>query len=280
MNLHTHTDYCDGKGAPEDFVKKAIELNFKYLGFSAHAPLPFQCNWSLHPDKLDAYSDHILSLKQAQKGKIKILHGFEIDFLEGLNFPILSEKSIQQADYHICSIHFLKVPESSIESPRYSEIDGTYAQFMLALKSHQYSLKKILSNFLNTTEQMLTMPISPNSVKIIGHVDKIILNAQQLAEFEGMSDWFYQELANRLIQYKSEYQYVEINTRAIYKKGLSQPYPRFGLLEILAENNIPLILNSDAHHPSELAGGYRETVTKLETLSNINIKNLDYKWPK
>lgn len=280
MNLHTHTDYCDGKGAPEDFIKKAIELNFKYLGFSAHAPLPFECNWSMNPEKLDAYCEHILSLKQSQKGKIKILHGFEIDFLEGLNLPSLSELRIQQADYLICSIHFLKDPTSKSESPKFYEIDGTYAQFMLALKGHQYSLKKILKNYLDATEQMLTTPILPNRVKIIGHVDKIVLNAQQLPEFDGMSDWFYQELAERLIENKSQYQFVEINTRALYKKGLSQPYPRYGLLESLAAEHIPLLMNSDAHHPSELMGGYKETLARLETLTNVNIKNLDYKWPK
>lgn len=229
---------------------------------------------------MDAYCNHILSLKLAQKGKIKILHGFEIDFLEGLNFPSLSEIQVQQADYLICSIHFLKDPASNAASPKFYEIDGTYAQFMLALKGHQYSLKKILTNFLEATEQMLTTPILPNRVKIIGHVDKIVLNAQQLPEFEGMSDWFYQELANRLIQHVSHYQYVEINTRALYKKGLSQPYPRYGLLETLAEKQIPLIINSDAHHPSELMGGYKETLTRLETLTNVNIKSLDYKWPK
>ena len=145
---------------------------------------------------------------------------------------------------------------------------------------NQYSLKKILRNYLEATEQMLTTPILPNRVKIIGHVDKIVLNAQRLPEFEGMSDWFYQELADKLIQHVSHYQYVEINTRALYKKGLSQPYPRYGLLEMLAEKHIPLIINSDAHHPSELWGGYKETMTRLETLTNVNIKNLDYKWPK
>jgi hypothetical protein len=52
------------------------------------------------------------------------------------------------------------------------------------------------------------------------------------------------------------------------------------LLESLAAEHIPLLMNSDAHHSSELMGGYKETLARLETLTNVNIKNLDYKWPK
>ena len=86
MNLHTHTDFCDGKGSPEDFVKKAISLGFKYLGFSAHAPLPFRCDWSLSAERLDVYCDEISHLKAHYQKKIRILHGFEIDYLEGMGF--------------------------------------------------------------------------------------------------------------------------------------------------------------------------------------------------
>lgn len=280
MNLHTHTDFCDGKGSPEDFVKKAISLGFKYLGFSAHAPLPFHCDWSLSAERLDSYCDEISHLKSHYQKEIRILHGFEIDYLEGMGFPCLSETAVCRADYLICSIHFLKTPQSAITSPKFAEIDGTYAQFMLAMKGHEYSLKKILSNYLNATEQMILTPLAAGLVKIIGHVDKIVLNAQQLPEFEGLSDWFYKELFHILLQHRDHYHSIEINTRALYKKGLSHPYPRYDLLELLAGQRISLILNSDAHHPSELNAGYKETIERLESLTNVNSKNLNYKWLK
>ena len=40
QNLHTHTTYCDGKNTAEEMVQKAIELGFRSLGFSGHAPMP------------------------------------------------------------------------------------------------------------------------------------------------------------------------------------------------------------------------------------------------
>lgn len=281
MNLHTHTDFCDGKGTPRDFVKKAIELKFSYLGFSAHAPINIPCEWALPTEKLDDYCDTIMGLQAEFSKKLTLFHGFEIDFLEGIGFPSLSIERIQSAQFFICSIHFLNIHNGQPNStPRYIEIDGAYSQFMLAMKGHQYSLKKLLSNFLYTTEKMIQTPVSSEGVKIIGHVDKVVLNAQQLPEFEHLSDWFYDALLRILIEHRHEYDYVEINTRALYKKGLSQPYPRFVLLEALQQNQIPLLLNSDAHHPSEIAGGYKECQDKLTSLTNINPNNLQFQWPK
>ena len=40
-NYHTHTKLCNhAVGMPEDYVLKAIELGFKELGMSCHAPVP------------------------------------------------------------------------------------------------------------------------------------------------------------------------------------------------------------------------------------------------
>ena len=33
-NYHTHTVLCDGKNTAEEMVQRALDLGFKYLGFS------------------------------------------------------------------------------------------------------------------------------------------------------------------------------------------------------------------------------------------------------
>ena len=279
--MHTHTHYCDGKGSPQDFIAKALELQFKYLGFSAHAPLPFHCKWSLTPEKLIDYNTEILFLQSTNRDKIKLLHGFEIDYLHTEGFPALRFDCIGKADFLICSIHFLNTQRGkSNHSPKFIEIDGTYSDFMLAMKDHNYALKKVLTNFLVSTDEMINAPFVFGIPKIIGHIDKIVLNAQQLTEFESMSDWFYDELLTILTNNRCNYDFVEINTRAIYKKGLTQPYPRYSFLELLAKEKIPMILNSDAHHPTELNAGYADCLTRLETLTSVNVKGLDYRWPR
>lgn len=66
-NFHTHCCFCDGKGEPEDYVRKAIELNFSSLGFSSHAPLEIPSNWNMKKEKLSEYISCIKALKEKYK---------------------------------------------------------------------------------------------------------------------------------------------------------------------------------------------------------------------
>ena len=59
MNLHTHTNYCDGLCDPVEYFEKAIELNWKFIGFSAHAPIPFQCEWCINESDITNYIHEI-----------------------------------------------------------------------------------------------------------------------------------------------------------------------------------------------------------------------------
>ena len=268
MNLHTHTTYCDGTAHPSDFILKAKQLSWDFLGFSAHAPLPFPCEWSIKESELPNYTSEIHQLAEMHKSEIKIHSSFEIDFLDGLGFPSLKFEEIKKSTYLITSIHFVSNPKAY--ELKYLEIDGTYSQFLLALKSYDFDLKKLLQSFLGATEQMLSTPIG--CVKIIGHIDKIILNASKTSEFLEFENWFYDELFQIALNSTSQFDFIEINTRAMYKKGLSNPYPKLEFIAKLHQNNIPLIINSDAHHPSELDGGYRNL---HQLLTQCGLKDIE-----
>jgi histidinol-phosphatase (PHP family) len=276
VNLHTHTTYCDGKSSPLEIVNKAIALNWKFIGFSAHAPLPFPCEWCLPVEKVSTYCKTIKDLQVAFKPQIQIHHGFEIDYLAHWGYPCLKNVELNDADYFICSIHYLPSKEKSTSTGeyRYYEIDGTYAQFMLALKEYNYSLKKLLSAFLHSTEGLMSTPLPNNKPKIIGHIDKIVLHAIELPEFEELKDWFYMELLQLSISNRGNFDFIEINTRAMYHKGLSNPYPHVQLIELLQANLIPLMFNSDAHHRNELDAGIDDCIQLIASYTAINTSQI------
>ena len=181
MNLHTHTTYCDGTASALDFVKKAKQLQWRSIGFSAHAPLPFPCDWAITADNLEKYTAEITNLAVLNQSDIKILCGFEIDYLIGLGFPALRYPEVQKSEFLIASIHFVNNPKAENPNTQYLEIDGTYSQFLLALKSYGFDLEKLLQAFLEATQQMISEPVG--TLKIIGHIDKIILNEAMASEF-------------------------------------------------------------------------------------------------
>ena len=41
VDLHVHTNYCDGKDSPEEVVLSAIEKGLSTIGLLAHSYTPF-----------------------------------------------------------------------------------------------------------------------------------------------------------------------------------------------------------------------------------------------
>lgn len=84
-NYHTHTYRC-GHALPNpdiDYVNKAIELGYKNLGFSDHAPLKGIHHLSMRMDfekDFPGYISSIRSLEEEFKGKINIKLGLEIEY--------------------------------------------------------------------------------------------------------------------------------------------------------------------------------------------------------
>ena len=106
---------------------------------------------------------------------------------------------------------------------------------------------------------------------IVGHFDKIKMHNRDRYFLEE-DKWYRDLLMETLTLIKEKSMIVEINTRGIYKKRSTDFYPSTWVLPIMREMNIPVVISSDAHHPSELtlcfkeaedalkAAGYKETI--------------------
>ena len=105
IDLHNHTTRCNhAKGSMESYIQRAIELGIDIYGFSEHAPMDFDSHYRLKFDEMPNYVSDVLSLKEKYKDDIKILLGYEVDYLEGY----IDERVIKaEVDYMIGSVHFL-----------------------------------------------------------------------------------------------------------------------------------------------------------------------------
>src|SRR5690242_4820773 len=85
-NFHMHSHYCDGKGALHEYVAAAKGQRMPSLGFSSHAPVPFECVWCMKPVKLEDYIREVESLQRTTTG-IELYKGLEVDFIPGVISP-------------------------------------------------------------------------------------------------------------------------------------------------------------------------------------------------
>jgi len=253
FNLHTHCHYCDGSSEPEEYIREAIRLGFDTLGFSSHAPVPFENRFAIQSeDQLKKYADEIRFLKQKYAGKIEIYLGIEADFIPWMTTDFSYLKKFAGLDYVIGGIHLIKNPEMEnlwfTDGPK----QETYDQGLQAIFDNDIKLA------VKTYWQQMRQMIETQQPDIIAHLDKIKMHNKNRFFTEDEA-WYQEELDVTLDLIARSGQVVEVNTRGIYKGRSEELFPGIDALKKIHLLNIPITLSSDAHKSEELNLYFEET---------------------
>ncbi len=271
FNLHTHTHYCDGSDKPEVYVKHAIELGFSSLGFSGHAPMPFENKYAIPTAKLSEYMAEIDRLKLKYQDQINILKSLEFDYIPGVteNFEVIFNK--YQLDYSIGSIHLV----GNQNSDHFWFTDGgSSIPYEKGLQqNYNGNIKQAVKAFYAQTNEM----IDTQSPDIIGHLDKVKMHNQN-RYFKEDEIWYQKEIDQTLDLIKSKNCIVEVNTRGLYKKRSDSLFPGVGVLKKIKLLNIPITISTDAHKPEELAHFIPETKKTLKQIGFNQMMNFEKNW--
>jgi len=258
-NYHNHCKYCDGVEEIETHVQHAIHEGVVSLGFSSHSPVSFENKWSMEEKDIPAYLKDIQATKEKYSGQIEIYKSLEIDFFPDKSGFINKWTKDLNLDYSIGSVHFVDAFEDGMPW----EIDGPLMTFEKGLEEiFDNDIRKVLERYFEYTIQML----EKDCPTILGHVDKIKMqNHHRL--FFGENEPWYQNLLKQTLEVAAKSGVIaEVNTRGLYKKRASETYPGSLGLRLLKEFDIPICLNSDAHHPKEIVGEYQHTAVLLKNL--------------
>jgi len=259
-NFHMHSNYCDGKGELIEYVRAAKTLGMESIGFSSHAPLPFACTWCMKAENFRNYQQSIETIKASVPG-IEIYKGLEVDFIPGVIAPDQFEG---QLDYTIGSIHFV----DSFPNGTHWEIDGLHTLFLDGLENIFHGdIQAAVSRYFDLTREM----IREACPTILGHMDKIKIQNVGGKFFSEDDDWYRDEIEKTLTIISGNNVIVEVNTRGVYQNKSKTTYPSPWILDLIHKRNIPITLNSDAHHPSDIINQFPETVSML---SDIGFKYL------
>ena len=264
FNLHTHSNFSDGKANAEDVVIEAINQGLEVLGFSDHSPVPFENTFAIKNDNVNNYITTIKSLKEKYQDKIDIYCSMEMDFIPGIVKNFKKTKEELGLDYMIGSVHLVG---NDIE--RLWFIDGSKVETYDEGLNNYFNgdIKKGVKAFFYQYNEL----IETEEFDIVGHFDKIKMHNRDRYFLEE-DKWYRDLLMETLTLIKEKSLIVEVNTRGIYKKRSSDFYPSAWILPIMRELNIPVVISSDAHLPNELtlcfkeaedalkAAGYKETM--------------------
>lgn len=261
-NFHTHCKYCDGFGEPEEYINEAINAKSKAIGFSSHAPLPFNTDWTMKRNVFEEYCNKIQLLKKAYLNDIDIYLGLEIDYILGAGK--LYSFNFADFDYIIGSVHFL----GSNNSDKFWSVDYSEEEFVEGVKrDFNGDIKKAVEAYYCSIQEMA----KNQGINIIGHLDIIKKNNAQNKFFSESDSWYKNLVLDTLKHISKTELIVEVNTGGIIRKKTDSLYPSNWILEKCYEYKIPITLSSDAHMPEHITARFTEAAS---ILNNIGFKEL------
>ena len=232
IDLHNHTTRCNhAEGTIDEYIQRAIELGIDIYGFSEHAPMDFDPHYRLAFEEMDAYRDDVLQAKEKYKNEIKILLGYEVDWLPGhMDDRVLNA----DVDYLIGSVHF--IDKWSFDNP----------EFLAGWKNKD--IDEIWKAYFEATEAMA----KSGKFDIVGHLDLIKV-------FKYMPKQDTRILAKKALQaIKKSNMVLELNAAGL-RKPIGEIYPSQSLLEVAYELDIPITFASDAHAVEQVGFAYEKT---------------------
>lgn len=245
--FHIHSHFDDGEGALEDYVLSALSRNFQILGFSAHAPVNFESDWNMKLACFDEYVTGTKFLKEKYKDRIEIYTGLETDYYKGCT-DWRNKKGI---DYTIGAVHFVQAPETG----KYLAFDGNRQEFEENLETcYSGKIRDLVSSYYSLIREML-LKMPPN---IVAHLDVIRKNNAVGRYFDEEEDWYCDEVFKTLEVISLSHATVEVNTGGISRGYVKEPYPSRWILEQCLALDIPIMINSDTHHPETIDCFYDE----------------------
>ncbi|QOP41952.1 histidinol-phosphatase HisJ family protein [Sulfurimonas marina] len=235
VDLHNHTPLCNhAEGKIDEYILEAVKAGTKVFGFADHAPMDFDPKYRMSFEEMSCYEADVLDAKKRYKDQIKILLGYEVDYLEGhMDKRVLNA----DVDYLIGSVHF--IDEWGFDNP---EFIGQY--------EHE-DIDEIWKKYFLAIEKMAKTKL----FDIVGHLDLIKV-------FKFMPNKDIVEIAkNALLAIKEADMTLEINV-AGYRKPIGEAYPSKELLQAAFKLGIPITFCSDAHKPEQV-NLYNDQVIKL-----------------
>jgi len=253
--LHTHTVGFDGRDTVQTMVNHARELGFDTIGISNHfivnplikeTKMYFYAGRGGYSNMYSASFDEVLSrfiphyeelrLVQERNPDMKILRGLEVDFFDDVQWRNGFDRAIKilSPDYLIGSAHFVADNGTLFNTHDWANAD-----------------KETQDKWLKIYWKNVATAAGSGLFNWMAHLD--------LPKKVGLGrDAKWAELESRAIESIAKAKTaIEINT-SFYRPDCYEPYPSNRILEMAAQNNVPVLLSDDAHMAKNIGRHFAE----------------------
>ncbi len=256
IDCHIHTACSHhGFGTLREGIEKAIEIGIRVIGFSEHAPLPFDREHRMTQRETIAYLRDLTRLQRDYADYIVILKGLEIDYFSSYQQYIYDMLSDLSYDYAIGSVHFLETAERRISIWDFDEFQND----------------RLVSSYFEALESA----IGSGMFEIIAHPDIILRAGVKTDLVRKKMNALLPSMCTTRVGYeincsgitKTKYDPV----RKIKTKGPS--YPDLELAVEACHRGVLLSVGSDSHETALIG---KNVAVTLERLYELGVKDIAY----
>jgi histidinol-phosphatase (PHP family) len=270
FTMHSHSgQFCPGHAVDdlETIIQHAIHMGYRTMGLTEHMPRLSLAD--LYPEELvpspeaslsalsprhAAFLDHAVHLQAKYSSQIRILVGFESDWIRPAEYAphIKSLASDPRVDFFLGSLHHVGgIP-----------IDYDKAMYASAVAACGGTERDLWGRYYDEQFDMLKA-LEP---KIVGHFDLIRLLSENPAR-DVKSEWpdVWEKVVRNLKEVKRCGGWLECNTSAL-RKGLEEPYPARGVAVEWTCMGGRFTFSDDSHGIAQVATCYERGLEYLEGL--------------
>jgi histidinol-phosphatase (PHP family) len=247
-NYHTHSRWCDGQGEIADVIEAAIAADLAQVGITSHAPVPFTATYAMPLADLLAYREEVLRLRAVYRDRIDVLLGLEIDAMPDLREFNQLHILAHGFDYTVGSVHFIRRSDGQLWP-----LDATEDLFAQLLhEEFDGDIRPLSEAYYAAVAALADYP----SVAIIGHLDRGVRLWNKGGRYLDESQPWYRALVDNTLRALAKTdRIVELSTGG-WRRGLEDPWPSAWIVRRCRELGLRMTLNSDSHHPSQIAYDY------------------------
>ncbi len=243
----------------EKYFLVAKKEGIEEIGFSEHGYRFLQAkdmlvNPWIAKRQTETIEEYVCLIMEARRKKFRVKLGVELDYLPGKEEEIKNFTYNYPWDYVIGSVHWLD--------------DWG---FDLGEMRHNWEGKEIFPIY-QSYFQLVKELIKTGDFEILGHADVIkVFGYRVEPEKEKELLGIYEEVADLL---REKDMVAEVNTAGL-RKPVGEIYPAYDFLKILVAKGVPLMLNSDAHHPEHVGFAFKEVLPLLKELGVRKLARFD-----
>lgn len=247
QNLHTHTNYCDGRDTPEEMIALALEKGHFSVGFSGHSYMHYAPEHSMSLHGTEEYKKEIRELAKKYQGKI--------DIFCGLEFDMFSEIDLSGYDYLIGSVHYFKFGEKYVGFDRSRDVVKSIINTYFGGSGLEYA---------KAYYKLLSRLPDYGKIDIIGHFDLITKHADNVKFFDEESKEYRFSAIEAAEALQGKIPYFEVNTGAIARGYRRTPYPSPFIIKELKRLGFGAVISSDCHDGRYLDCSFEESANLLK----------------